>query len=96
MFFSQRYRRVVIKFKCSPNRSRTYEVLVTGPDTLALSYRRLVGTKATKLGSRDKHPVHCSEDYRTSITHCIGSNTKWMILCSLIEALLCPLTLLQV
>ena len=32
-----------------------YEVLVTGPDALLLSYRRLVGALATKLGSRDKH-----------------------------------------
>ena len=52
--------------------------------------------KDTKLGSRDKRAVHCSEDYRTSITRCIESNTKWMILCSLSEALLCPLALLQV
>ena len=47
------------KIKYSPNRSRTYEVLVTGPDTLPLSQRRLVGAKASKLGSCDKHPVHC-------------------------------------
>ena len=43
--------RLVTKFKYSPNRSRTYEVLVTGPDALPLSYRRLVGAKATKLQS---------------------------------------------
>ena len=52
-----------------------------------------MGAEATKLGSRDKHPENCSEEYRTSITHCIGSNTcstMWMILCSLIEALLWP------
>ena len=47
------------KCKYSLNRSRTYEVLVTGPDALPLSHRRLVGTEATKLGSCDKHPVHC-------------------------------------
>ena len=41
------------KFKYSPNRSRTYEVLVTGPDTLPLSHRRLVGAKVSKLGSCD-------------------------------------------
>ena len=29
-----------------PNRSRTYDLLVTSPDALLLSYRRLVGTKA--------------------------------------------------
>ena len=96
MFFSQQYRRLVIKFKYSPNRSRTYKVLVTGPDALPLNYRRLLGAKDTKLGSRDKHPAYCSEDYRSSMTHCIGRNTMWMILCSLIEALLCPLALLLV
>ena len=47
------------KFKFSLNRSRTYEVLVTSPDALPLSYRRLLRAKASKLGSRDKHHVHC-------------------------------------
>ena len=47
------------KFKNSPNRSRTYEVLVTGPDALPLRYRRLVVGKDTKLGSYDKHPAYC-------------------------------------
>ena len=47
------------KFKYSPNKSRTYEVLVTGPDPLPLSYRRLIVGKVTKLGSRDKHPAYC-------------------------------------
>ena len=59
MFFSQRYRWLVIKFKYSPNRSQTYEVLVASPDALLLSHRRLMGGKATKLGSRDKHPAYC-------------------------------------
>ena len=31
------------------NRSRTYDFLITSPDALPLSYRRLVRTKATKL-----------------------------------------------
>ena len=31
------------------SRSRTYEHLVTSPDALPLSYRRLVGVKASKL-----------------------------------------------
>ena len=31
----------------------------SSPDALPLSYRRLVGTKATKLGSRDRHPADC-------------------------------------
>ena len=35
----------------SPNRSRTYDRLVSSPDALPLSYRRLVGAKAIKLGS---------------------------------------------
>ena len=43
----------------SPNRSRTYDLLVTSPDALPLSYRRLVGAKANKLGSCDKHPAYC-------------------------------------
>ena len=47
------------KINYSPNRSRTYEVVVTGRDALPLSYRRLVRGKASKLGSCDKHPVHC-------------------------------------
>ena len=29
--------------------SRTYDLLATSPDTLPLSYRRLVGAKATKV-----------------------------------------------
>ena len=75
------------KFKYSPNKSRTYEVLVTGTDALPLSYRRRLGAKATKLGSRDKHPAYCKDCCRTSITHRIRSNTMWMILCPLIETL---------
>ena len=47
------------KIQVLSNRSRTYEVLVTGPDTLPLSHRRLMGAKASKLVSCDKHPVHC-------------------------------------
>ena len=39
--------------------SVTHKVLVTGRDALPLSYRRLVGAKASKLGSRDKHPAYC-------------------------------------
>ena len=39
----------------SPNRSHTYDLLVTGPHALPLSYRRLVDTKAIKLGPCDKH-----------------------------------------
>ena len=43
----------------TPNRRRTYDVLVTSPGGLPLSYRRLMGAKATKLGSCDKHPAWC-------------------------------------
>ena len=43
----------------NPNMSRTYDLLASSPDTLPLSYRRLVGAKATKLGSCDKHLANC-------------------------------------
>ena len=43
----------------SPNRSRTYNLPITSSDVLPLSYRRLVGAKAIKLGSWDKHPAYC-------------------------------------
>ena len=42
----------------SPNRSRTYDRPITSSDALPLSYRRLVGAKAIKLGSCDKHPAY--------------------------------------
>ena len=32
---------------------------ITSSDALPLSYRTLVGAKAIKLGSWDKHPVYC-------------------------------------
>ena len=35
----------------SPSRSRTYDLPITSSDAVPLSYRRLVGTKAIKLGS---------------------------------------------
>ena len=38
----------------SPNRSRTYDLPITSSDALPLSYRRLMGAKAIKLGSWDK------------------------------------------
>ena len=43
----------------SPNRSQTYDLPITSSDTLPLSYRRLVGAKAIKLGSCDKHVLFC-------------------------------------
>ena len=39
----------------APNRSRTKDLPITSLDALPLSYRRLVGAKAIKLGSWDKH-----------------------------------------
>ena len=40
-----------------PIRSRTYDLPITSSDALPLNYRRLVGAKAIKLGSWDKHPA---------------------------------------
>ena len=46
-------------FPSSPNRSRTNDLPVTGPDALTLSYGRLVRAEAIKLGSCDKDPAYC-------------------------------------
>ena len=43
----------------SPNRSRTNDLPITSSEAPPLSYRRLVGAKAIKLGSWDKHPAYC-------------------------------------
>ena len=43
----------------SSNRRWNYDHLITSSDALPLSYRRLVGAKAIKLGSWDKHPAYC-------------------------------------
>ena len=40
-----------IDIPSSPNGSRTYDLPITSSDALPLSYRRLVGAKAIKLGS---------------------------------------------
>ena len=50
MFFSQWYGRL-------GSRIRTYDLLVTSPDALPKSYRRLVKAKAIKLGPYDKRPA---------------------------------------
>ena len=42
----------------APIRSRTKDLPITSSDALPLSYRRLVGAKAIKLGSWDKHPAY--------------------------------------
>ena len=43
----------------SPNRNRTYDLLVISPDVLPLSYKTLVKTKAIKIGPWDKHHAYC-------------------------------------
>ena len=42
----------------APIRSRTYDLPITSSDALRLSYRRLVGAKAIKVGSWDKRPAY--------------------------------------
>ena len=49
------------------NRRITLDCLVTSPDALPRSYRRLVGAEANKLGSCDKHPAYC-EDWNADYT----------------------------
>ena len=56
-FLSQWRRRLGRQIASTPNRSRTYDPLLTSPDALPLSYRRLVGAKATKLGSTSCIPL---------------------------------------
>ena len=41
-------------------RSRTYDLPITSSDALPLSYRRLVGAKAIKLGSWDNLRTKCT------------------------------------
>ena len=47
----------------SPIEVETYDLLATSPDTVPLSYRRLMEAEDTTLGSYDKHPANCY-DYR--------------------------------
>ena len=63
----------------SPNRSRTNDLLVTSPDALPLSYRRLAGAKATKPGSCDKNPAYCY-DWNVDICWCAMIKMWWCIL----------------
>ena len=63
------------KFKYSPNKSRTYEVLVTGTDALPLSYRRLLGAKATKLGSRE-NILHTARTVVGLVSHTASEVTQ--------------------
>ena len=50
------------------DRSRTYDLLFTCPDTLPLSYTRLVDAKATKLESSDTHSSN-SYDWNINMSH---------------------------
>ena len=43
----------------APVRSRTKGLPIASSDARSLSYRRLVGAEAIKLGSWDKHPAYC-------------------------------------
>ena len=43
----------------APVRSRTLDLPITNSDALPLSYRRLVGAQAIKLGSWVKNPAYC-------------------------------------
>ena len=57
--------------KLIPNasiRSRTKDLPITSSDALPLNYRRLVGAKAIKLGSWDKHPAYC-RDLNVNVWH---------------------------
>ena len=58
----------------APIRSRTLDLPITSSDALPLSYRRLVGAKAIKLGSWDKHPAY-RKDWNVNVWHmCDGNN----------------------
>ena len=58
------------EIQSSPNRSQTYDLPITSLDALPLSYRRLVGAKANKLGSCDKHPAYC-KDLNVEVWHTV-------------------------
>ena len=49
------------KNSTSPNRSQTYDLLVTSPDALPLSYRRLVRAKAIKTWLLLKLQIKCNK-----------------------------------
>ena len=40
-------------------RGQTQDLPISSSDALPLSYRRLMGAKAIKQGSWDKHPAYC-------------------------------------
>lgn len=53
MLFSQSVTQAAQKKKApsTPSRRQTYDLLITSPDVLPLSYERLKEVKATKLGN---------------------------------------------
>ena len=56
------------EIQSAPIRSRAYDLPITRSDALPLSYRRLVGAKAIKLGSWNKHPAYC-QDSNVNVWH---------------------------
>lgn len=48
--------------------------LITSPDALPLSHRRLLGAKAAKPGSCEKHPASC---YDLNIDMCLCAYVHW-------------------
>ena len=53
--------------------------LVTSPDALPLSCRRLVGARATRLGSCDKHPVAYCYDWKVDVYLCMRNDRNVMV-----------------
>ena len=53
-----RHTRKKIRVLLSGVEPKTFRFMISS-DALPLSYRRLVGAKAIKLGSWDKHPAYC-------------------------------------
>ena len=66
------------------DRSRTYDLLFTCPDTLPLSYTRLVEAKATKLESSDKHSSY-SYDWNINMSHVMMTMMMMMMMMMMIE-----------
>ena len=57
MIFQSLIQPPVEKTPSTPDRRRTYGLLIASPDALPLSYRIFFGARDTKLGLRDKHPA---------------------------------------
>ena len=56
-FFSHWHSRLWRKTLSTPDRRRTYGLLITSPDALPQSYKTFFGARDTKLGLCDKHPA---------------------------------------